>query len=218
MEFDAAVKALIDTGRWISEKNMTWGTAGNLSVRLDENTLLVTGSGTRFDRLDADSFCLYRISDGTWTGRKPSKETPVHLAMYSECNWCKAVVHASPFYTTLAASSDLTICNDLFVESMYYLQRMVRIPYAHPGSLTLAESVKKAAAKANIVLMENHGVILYDTSLTECCSALEVLENTCRMCIEASRAGIKLNHVKAETVKSFLTESGYKTLRAWPEI
>jgi len=217
MEFETAVRSLIETGRWISDKNMTWGTAGNISVRLDGNTLLVTGSGTRFDSLDRDSFALYNISDGTWTGRKPSKETPVHAAMYEQSPWCGAVVHASPYYTTLAASSGLTLYNDLFIENMYYLQRMVRIPYAHPGSAELSQAVRSVSAQNNVVLMENHGVILYDTSLSECCTALEVLENTCKMCLDATSAGIRLNHLHPDIVRSFLTESGYKKPRVWPD-
>ena len=217
MEQQQAVKALIETGRWIAEKQMTWGSAGNISVRLDETHFLVTASGTRFDSLDENSFSLYDMSTGAWTGGKPSKELPVHMAVYRQSPWAGAVLHASPFHTTLAASSNLEVRNDLFVENMYYLQRMARIPYAHPGSAALTTEVEKVAARANVILMKNHGVILYDTTLAECCSGLEVLENTCRMCLEANRAGIEMTPVDPDTVYDFLHNSGYKKPRVWPD-
>ncbi len=215
MEYEQAVLALSGAGRWIAEHHMTWGSAGNISVRLDERRVVITGSGTRFDSLTADSFSLYDLETDTWTGRKPSKELPVHLAIYRRSPWAGAVLHASPFHTTLAASSSLEVRNDLFVENMYYLQRVARIPYAHPGSAELTAAVENTAAAANVILMENHGVILYDTSLAECTACLEVLENTCRMCLEAARAGITLQPVSPDTVRDFLLNSGYKPPRPW---
>ena len=140
----------------------------------------------------------------------------MHLAIYRQSPWAAAVLHASPSHTTLAASSSLELRNDLFVENMYYLQRMARVPYAHPGSAELTAAVEKVVAGANVILMENHGVILYDTSLAECRTCLEVLENTCRMCLEAERSGIALEPVPSDTVRDFLLNSGYKKPRVWP--
>jgi len=217
MDMNTAVRALIDAGKWIAEKNMTWGSAGNMSIRLDETHVLITASGTRFDSLTEDSFTLYNLAEDTWSGGKPSKELPVHLAVYRNAPWAGAVVHASPFHTTLAASTTLEVRNDLFVENMYYLQRMARIPYAHPGSKELTAFVDGVAANANVILMKNHGVILYDTTMQEACAGLEVLENTCRMCLEAARAGINMTPVEKETVQDFLLNSGYRKPRVWPE-
>lgn len=217
MDRNTAVRALIDAGKWIARKNMTWGSAGNMSIRLDETRVLITASGTRFDSLKEDSFTLYDLASDTWSGGKPSKELPVHLAVYRNAPWAGAVVHASPFHTTLASSTTLEIRNDLFVENMYYLQRMARIPYAHPGSKELTAFVDGVAARANVILMQNHGAILYDTALQEALAGLEVLENTCRMCLEVARAGIEMTPVAPETVQDFLLNSGYRKPRVWPE-
>lgn len=212
-----ATKALIDAGRWVAEKNMTWGSAGNMSIRLNEDEMLITASGTSFGALTEDSFTLYNIHTGEWSGGKPSKELPVHLAVYRQSPWAGAVLHASPFHTTLAAATDLPLRNDLFVENMYYLQRMATIRYAHPGSDDLAAAVAEVAARANVILMKNHGVILYDHNMAEACQGLEVLENTCRMCLEARRAGIDFAPVEPAAVEDFLLRSGYRKPRVWPD-
>lgn len=205
--------ALAKAGTWIMDHGMTWGSAGNMSLRLDGEQVIVTASGTRFDRLGEDDFALCRLSDGSWTGKKPSKELPCHLGIYRRVPWARAVIHVSPFYTTLAASSDLSVPNNLFVEDMYYLQRVARIGYAHPGSAELARMIEEAAPEANVILMRNHGVILYDASLEEALAGLEVLENTCRMALESMRAGVSMTPVPEERREDFLLRSGYRPAR-----
>ena len=215
--YEEAVAGMIRWGQWIMEHHLTWGSAGNMSVRISEEQAVVTASGTRFDALREEDFALCDIATGQFTGRKPSKELPCHLGLYRRTPWAGAAVHVSPFYTTLAASSDLEIPQNLFVENMYYLQRIERVDYAHPGSNALACAIEEAGAHGNIILMKNHGVMVYDTSLQEACTGLEVLENSCRMALEAKRAGITLQGVSDSVREDFLLRSGYKPARPWPQ-
>ena len=215
MDKTQAAMDMAAAGKWIVEKGMTWGSAGNISVRLDADHLMITAGGTRLDRLAKDDFTLYRLSDGFAQGGRPSKELPVHLAVYSAVPWAGAVVHASPFYATLAASSRLSVPNDLFVEDMYYLQRTARIGYFHPGSEALAQAVSQAAPAANVILMKNHGALLYDETLLEALNGLEVLENACHMSLCARQCGLELDPVDEGMAADFLS-GGYKKPRSWP--
>ena len=139
----------------------------------------------------------------------------MHSAVYEERPDVGAVLHASPFYSTMIACSREDIPSDLFVESMYYLEKVARIPYAHPGSMELAEGVRKRARDANVLLLENHGVLVYDTNLKEAFAALQTLEFACRMYVEARQANLKLHGLSPQTVASFLDESGYRPRRKW---
>jgi len=96
-------------------------------------------------------------------------------------------------------------------------QRMAYIRYEHPGSDGLAEAVADVAAQANVILMKNHGVILYDATMAEARQTLEVLENTCRMCLAAQQAGLTFDPVKPDVVEDFLLRSGYRKPREWKE-
>ena len=91
---------------------------------------------------------------------------------------------------------------------------MAQVDYAPPGSASLAEQIQRAAAEANVILMRNHGVILYDVSMAEAVCAVEVLENSCRMAVEAARSGIAFRPVPRDQVDSFL-RSGYRPPRPW---
>jgi L-fuculose-phosphate aldolase len=141
----------------------------------------------------------------------------MHRAIYAERPEIGAVLHASPLYGTLVACSDVVLPGDLFVEDMYYLERVARVSYCHPGSSELGEAVRAMARQANILLLENHGVLVYDTSVREALMGLHTLELACRMVVTARAAGIELRGLPPAAVSGFLNDAGYRPRREWPQ-
>ncbi len=211
--FEQQKAELRAAGRFLLENRLTWGNAGNLSLRLDDEHFLITASGTQLGALESAD--LLRFPDAN-PPRKPSKETPMHAAIYDARPEIDAVLHASPFYSTLVACSDVAIPNNLFIENMYYLERVARVRYEHAGSAELGRAVAEQATNANILLLENHGVLVYDSSFKEALMALQTLEYTCQMLITARSAGIELTHLPPATVTDFLHNAGYRPRREWP--
>lgn len=203
---------IIETGRWIMEKNLTWGTSGNISVREGDH-IYVTASGTVIGDLHEEDITVVDLEGKVLEGKKPSKETGMHLEVYRKRPEVAAMLHASPFWTTFAACTTMEMKTDLFIESMYYDEKLLRVPYFHAGSSALAEAVSKVAEKTHVILMEHHGMLCYDQNLKECRSALEVTENVCRMNIMAQSAGIPLQELPKETVRDFLEGGYYKKRR-----
>ncbi|MFP5108754.1 class II aldolase/adducin family protein [Neobacillus sp. C211] len=210
-------KQLRETGKYMMQYDLAWGNSGNISAKTTENSFLITASGTYLGDLDVEDFAECSIESGKSinSGRKPSKEVPMHLAIYETRPEIGAVLHASPLYSTLIASSNIDIPSAWFVESMYYLEKIERVPYANPGSMELGDLVREKAKKANILLLENHGVLVYDTSLKEAKMALQTLEMACRMLLISQKAGVVLQELSEKEVHSFLHESGYKPRRMW---
>lgn len=212
----ALAQALTETGRAMVARDLAWGTSGNFSARLDADTMLVSASGTALGAMAPDDYVNVRISDGSWSGaRKPSKEVPMHRGIYLARPEAQVVLHSSPHYTTLLACSDETIPSELFIETMYYLERIAWVDYAHPGSAELGDSVQRAAAGAEVIMMRNHGVILFDRSCEEALLRLQVLEMTCRMLVEAKAAGIALKRIPSAVVREFLHSGRYKPRQPW---
>ena len=141
----------------------------------------------------------------------------MHLAIYEQRPEIGAILHASPFYSTLVACADISIPQDLFIEDMYYLERVAHVGYFHAGSQALGEAVREKARHANILFLDNHGVLVYDTSIQEALMGLQTLEMVCRMAITARSAGIELRSLPAPTVTDFLERSGYRPRREWPK-
>jgi 3-dehydro-4-phosphotetronate decarboxylase len=215
MDSNEARRGLQAASRYMLDNNLAWGNAGNISARLGADRYLITASGTRLGELKDDDFveCSF---DGPLPGaRKPSKETPMHGAIYGQRPEIGAVLHASPFYSTLVACADIRLPADLFVENMYYLERVEHVGYFHPGSTALGEAVGAKARQANILFLDNHGILVYDTSIQEALNGLHTLEMVCRMVITARRAGLDLRSLPVSTVADFLENSGYRPRREW---
>lgn len=219
MSTNQVLEQLRRAGRYMLEHELAWGNAGNLSARIGTEEYLITASGTRLGELGAEDFveCRFGAADAQQDGRKPSKERPMHEAIYAARPEINAVLHSSPFYSTLIACSAESIPADWFVESMYYLERVARVRYCHPGSPELGTAVREQATRANVLLLENHGVLVYDTSVQEALMALHTLEITGRMWVTARGTGIAMRGLAPAVVEDFLTQAGYKPRRKWPQ-
>jgi ribulose-5-phosphate 4-epimerase/fuculose-1-phosphate aldolase len=204
-------------GRSMLKNDLVWGNAGNISVRLGSDRYLITASGTRLGDLADEDFVECSL-DGSISGnRKPSKETPMHRAIYEQRPEIGAVLHASPFYCTLVACTEIQVPADLFIEDMYYLERVEHVSYFHAGSRELGEAVRAQARQSNILFLDNHGVLVYDISVQEALMGLQTLEFVCRMVISAKSAGLELRSLPASVVSDFLENAGYRPRREWPK-
>jgi ribulose-5-phosphate 4-epimerase/fuculose-1-phosphate aldolase len=217
MEESEARRQLQAAGRYMMEHGLAWGNAGNISARTGSDRYMITASGTFLGELENEDLveCSFTGERLEPTHKKPSKELPMHRAVYETRPEINAVLHASPFYSTLIACSNLQIPSEWFVETMYYLERVERVAYHHPGSEALGEAVREKAGKANILLLEHHGVLVYDTSVREARMALQTLEMACRMLITARSAGTEVQSLSEETVRDFLQNADYKPRRKW---
>lgn len=212
------IKELQATGKFMMHADLSWGNAGNISARIDEETYLITGSGTFLGELGEHDFAKCKIGSPGQEVKdniKPSKETPMHEAIYINRPDIGAVLHASPFYSTLVASTKDSFSTNWIVETMYYLEKIERVPYFHPGSQKLGNGVFEKSKLANVLLLENHGVLVYDTNLKEAQMTLQTLEFACKMWVTAKSAGITLREIPQDVVRDFLEKGVYKPVRNW---
>lgn len=208
------VNDLHQTGNFMRENELVWGTAGNISARIDDQHFYVSASGTVLGNMKMEDFSLCS-KEGHTSGKKPSKEYIMHQGIYEQREDVGAILHASPFYSTIIACSDIELPSNYFVEAMYYLERIERIPYYHPGSKELAKAVKEKAASTNIMLLENHGIIVYDQNLKEARMALQTLEYTAKMHVTALEKDLTMKPIPGDVEQDFLQNSGYKPKRNW---
>ncbi|WP_201004009.1 class II aldolase/adducin family protein [Paenibacillus glycanilyticus] len=208
---------LIAAGKYLLANQLAWGTSGNISARINDEQMIITASGTFMGNLSEEDFAEVNIVTGNTEGkRKASKETPFHLGIYRERKDVGAVLHSSPFYTTMFSCADEPILSELFIETMYYLENIAYVDYYHPGTQELADAITEQAGKANIIMMRNHGVVVYDDTIDEALMRLETLEMACRMIVTAKSAGIALKRIPDQVVKSFLEDSKYKPRKQLP--
>ena len=185
-DLSGAISALITAGRRVGARRLTWGTAGNISVRLDGSRFAISGSGCCLDELTPQTVV---VCDGAgWEGDcRPSVETGMHRAIYAARPDVGAVLHASAFHTTLVACSDVELEPAASTDTLYYLRRVARLPFLVPGSQELATAVGRAAAEGHdVLLLSNHGSVACAPDLPTVVNVTEALELMCRMLVARS--------------------------------
>lgn len=189
-------------GKILHEKDLTIGRSGNLSVKLDPDTFLINRAGADLSTLVEDELIFCNILTDRWRGvDRPSIEYGFHRSIYLACSEAAAVIHSHPFYSTLVSCSSLTIRPDLFVEAMAYVGNVVRVPYFHAGGQPLAEIVGEKAKESQVMILDNHGLVVWGKNMDECIIKTESVEFLCRMQIVAASSGTRLNYLGADVME-----------------
>jgi len=152
---------LSDLGKRFVDRGLVVGSGGNLSMLLpDKKSFLITGTGTSLDRLDADSFAVVSL-DGTYSssGTQPSSEYRVHLAAYQSRGDVTTCIHLHPQASVLLAALGIET-KFVTVDHVYYLRKIVRIPWIRPGTQEIADAVAREIAGVNVLVLENHGCVV----------------------------------------------------------
>lgn len=171
-------------GRSIFERGLTAGSSGNISCRVEDGWLL-TPTNACLGRLDPA-----RISKLDWSGRlvsgdPPSKEAPLHLAMYQERAEAQAVVHLhSTHSAAVSCMRGLQADDCLPPLTAYFVMKIGRlplVPYHRPGDPHLGDAIRGLARAHNSVLLANHGPVVSGPSLEAAGYAIEELEETAKL-------------------------------------
>ncbi|WP_204349450.1 class II aldolase/adducin family protein, partial [Stenotrophomonas maltophilia] len=80
-------------GRSLFERGLTPGSSGNISVRLDDGGWLVTPTNASLGFLDPARISRLNGSGRLLSGDAPTKEIPLHAALYETRHNARAVVH-----------------------------------------------------------------------------------------------------------------------------
>lgn len=172
-----ARKELVEYGRLLYERRLTFGTAGNLSARIGKDRMLITPSGACKGRLNETDLVKMSISEGKAIGAgKPSIEVPFHSAFYKRREDVAAVIHTHPLCCTALAVAGISLKTALTPEGVLVLGNVPLVPYETPGTEKLASRLIESMGDANAFLLERHGAITVGKDLAEAFHRMETLE------------------------------------------
>ena len=171
-------------GASLFTRGLTFGSAGNISARLEDGWLM-TPTNVSLGRLDPARLAKLDANGKLVSGEPPTKETFLHRAMYSERPQASAVVHLHSTYSVaVSALADVDAANVLPPITAYYVMRVGRLPlvaYYPPGDPALADAVQRLAGKHRAVLLANHGPVVAGSTLDAAANAIEELEETAKL-------------------------------------
>ncbi|MGY1703922.1 class II aldolase/adducin family protein [Geodermatophilus sp. SYSU D00697] len=187
-----------DACRELSRSGLVVGTAGNVSVRVDD-LVVISPSGVDYEAMSARDVGVHDL-DGNPVEAvlQPSSELALHLAVYRE-SARTAVVH-----THAPASTALSTLVDEVPASHYYTAMFggpVRVaPYATFGTSRLADNVTAALRDRSAALMGNHGAVLTGEDLAKVMGLVPYLEYICDVQLRAMATGAPVRVLDAEEV------------------
>jgi L-fuculose-phosphate aldolase len=171
-------------------RGMTTTSGGNLSILDEDGDMWITPSGIDKGTLTRDD--IMRVKrDGSITGRhRPSSEYPFHLSVYEHRSDLKAVLHAhSPALVAFSIVRRLPDIN-LIPTARLICGDIAMAPYALPGSEALGGKIAAEFAKGfNVVVLENHGVVIGASDIFAAFMAFETLEFCARLQMSALTLG-----------------------------
>jgi L-fuculose-phosphate aldolase len=174
----------------IYQGGMTTTSGGNLSILDDNGDIWITPSGIDKGTLTRRDMCQVK-PDGTVLGpHKPSVELPFHATVYQKRPDLRAVLHAHP--PALVAFSVARVLPEtrLVATAWRTLGSIAMASYAVPGSQTLGDNIAaKFTEGFDIVVMENHGVVIGAGDLFQAFMKFETLETTADLEINARLLG-----------------------------
>ncbi len=170
--------------RSLFERGYAHGSAGNLSVRLEDG-ILVSPTNSSLGRLEPERLSKLGFDGTHISGDPPSKEAGLHLGVLNARPEAGAVVHLHSTYATiLSCLSDTDATDALPPITPYLVMRVGRVPmvpYFPPGSQELADAVAEAARHHGAVLMANHGFVVTGRSFEDAVMNAEEFEENAKL-------------------------------------
>jgi ribulose-5-phosphate 4-epimerase/fuculose-1-phosphate aldolase len=172
-------------GRSLFERGLTPGSSGNISVKLDDGGWLVTPTNASLGSLDPARMSRLDAGGRLVSGDAPTKEVPLHTALYQTRSAARAVVHLHSTHSVAVSCLPEIDPQDVLPPiTAYYVMRVGHlplVPYFKPGDMALAEAVRGFASKHHAVLLANHGPVVAGASLAAAVNAVEELEETAKL-------------------------------------
>src|SRR6202048_3711769 len=171
-------------GRSLFERGLTPRPSGNISAKLDDGGYMVTPTNASLGFLDPARLSRLDAHGRLLSGDAPTKEEPLHTALY-QTRSARAVVHLhSTHSVALSMLPEIDPRAALPPMTAYYLMKCgatALVPYYRPGDPTVADAIKGLAGKYSSVLLANHGPVVSGETLEAAVFAIEELEETAKL-------------------------------------
>lgn len=183
-----ALEELVACGRKMVESGLSPGSSGNLSVRIGDRIHL-TPTGARLDALEPDRLAVVPLRGSPEPAApgtpRPSKEFPLHQALYQRDESTRAVVHVhSPHAVAWSCVPPWSERSAVPPLTPYFVMRVGQVPlveYAPPGDPEQARQLAALRQPFRAALLQNHGPVTAGTTVEMAYEAAVELEETARL-------------------------------------
>ena len=176
----AVRSSLIEHGKDLVKCDLSYGSWGNLSVRLNDDEMLITPSSMDYFDIKIEDIVKVNIHTLEYGNQRiPSTEVRMHAAAYRNLPDCKAVIQ-----TRSNAISVFAACRAGFALGGGELQELIGdvkvTEYALPGTDELGDAVVSTFSDTHACIIPHHGAVFYGPSLDVVLAIAEAVEMRAR--------------------------------------
>ena len=188
---DLAREEICRVGRSLYERGLVHGSAGNISVRLDDG-FLITPTDACLGTLQPQRLARIDPQGGQLGGDRASKTLALHRRIYESAPDARCVIHTHSTHLVALTLQGVWSPDDILPPiTPYFVMKVGHvplIPYHVPGDPRVADEVAaRVAAMAargtpiRAVMLERLGPNVWHRSPAEASAVLEELEETARL-------------------------------------
>ncbi len=170
---------IINIGKKLYGLRLVVARSGNLSARVDKNTILITATGASLGSLSGDDIIKVDLaSEQDIKNSRLTTEFPLHSTIYK--NFINnVIIHCHPtlanaYFATVSVLKTLTFETKLFLGNIPVLGQ-------DTPSITRLEPVIEALRMSNIVVLKNHGVVAIADKFKDALYLVEELEEAVKV-------------------------------------
>lgn len=188
-QFHNLKEEVIAIGQLLWRKDLASGLNGNISRRIDKDTILLTAHGTCLGNLEDKDILAVNVGAIPWPdpaegqGRHESPlpgqgsvstEKLLHTEIYKNFPEAQAVIHTHTTYTNAFFLENETFVPRIF-EAKFYLGEVKAVEQTTP-SVTDAGPVLERLKTNNLAVLRYHGVVAKGGNLFDCFLLIQALE------------------------------------------
>lgn len=180
------IEEFVRQARRVGAAGLTICSSGNLSWRLENDEVLLSGTGSWVPELTADRVSVCRLSTGeVLNGVRPSMESVFHMGVMRRREDVNVVLHFQSPYATAVACMDRRPDNFNFTAEMalHVGETIPMIPYFRPGSPELASHVIDALTEHNSAMLLKHGQVVCGKDFDQAFERAMFFEMGCRIAV-----------------------------------
>jgi len=189
---DVARDAIVAYAKRLYDRGLIAGASGNVSVRLDDGSLLATPTLASLGTLRASDLVVCAADGSSFAGdRRPTSELPLHVAAYRVRPEIRCVVHTHPTHCVAWSKTGALFPLDT-VGAIESLGSIGFTRYERSGTVELAGVCSDAFAHGfDTIVMERHGLSSVAEDLETAFLRTDLAEQTAHIEFVAATLGAR---------------------------
>jgi L-fuculose-phosphate aldolase len=181
---------IVEVGRRMYARAYVASNDGNISIRLDDSTILTTPKSVSKGFMTPDMMVVVDLDGKKIRGtRDASSELLMHLEVYKNRPDVRAVVHAHPPIATGFAVAGIPLDRAVLAEVVTTLGSIPIAEYGTPSTPELPAAVRKYIKAHDGLLLANHGALTIGPDVYAAYYKMETIEHFAKISLVTRQLG-----------------------------